>query len=118
MDAFAFARAWIDDWNSHDIERVLAHYAEGAEFRSPIARQRTGEGVVHGLEALRAYWTPALALRPDLRFTLKQAFAGDGAVSINYADELGRDIVETLVLRGDGKAILGIACYRGLSEAD
>jgi len=117
MDARAFAEAWIDDWNSHDIERVLAHYAPDAEFRSPIAQQRTGDGVVHGLEALRAYWAPAFALRPGLRFTLQQAFAGHGAVSINYSDELGREIVETLVLREDGKAVLGIACYCGLSEA-
>ena len=113
MDVRAFAEAWIADWNSHDIERVLGHYAADAEFRSPVALLRTGKGVVRGLEALRAYWTPAFTLRPGLRFTLKQVFAGHEAISISYTDELGRDIIETVVLREDGKVVLGIACYSG-----
>ena len=111
MDVQNFAEAWIDDWNSHDIERVLAHYTDDAEFRSPVAQRRTGDGVVRGKEALRAYWTPAFKLRPELHFTLKKAFAGHGAVSIHYGDELGREVIETLVLGSDGKAVLGIASY-------
>ena len=111
MDAKAFAACWIKDWNSHQIERVLAHYAPDAEFRSPHAEQRTGSGVVRGHEALRAYWAPALEARPGLHFTLKGVFAGHRSVAIHYGDELGRDVVETLVFKSDGKAILGTACY-------
>src|SRR5262245_48004117 len=29
--ALAFAEAWVDAWNRHDLERVLAHYAEDIE---------------------------------------------------------------------------------------
>lgn len=111
MEVLAFAQSWIDDWNSHDIDRVLGHYAADAEFRSPIAKQRIGNGVVRGHDELRAYWSPAFVLRPELRFRLKCAFAGNNAISINYSDELGRDIVETLVFGEGGKAVLGIACY-------
>ncbi|MDP4605484.1 MAG: nuclear transport factor 2 family protein [Erythrobacter sp.] len=111
MDVLAFAQSWIDDWNSHDLERVIGHYTADAEFRSPLAKQRTGDGVIRGHEALRAYWSSAFALRPALHFELKAAFSGHNAISIHYSDELGRDIVETLVFGDDGKAVLGMACY-------
>ena len=111
MDPQDFARRWIDDWNSHDIERVLAHYADDAEFRSPMAERLTGDGVVRGRDALRAYWGPALIQRPALHFTLKTAFAGHRSVAIHYGDELGRDVVETLVFNADGQASAGYGCY-------
>jgi ketosteroid isomerase-like protein len=111
MDLQAFAQIWIDDWNSHDIERVLGHYSDDAEFRSPVAQQRTGDGIVRGKEKLRAYWEPAFTLRPDLQFALKKCFVGHQSVAIHYSDELGREVIETLVFNADGKAIFGSGCY-------
>lgn len=111
MDAKVFAARWIADWNSHEIERVLAHYADDAEFRSPYAERHTGNGVVHGRDALRAYWAPAIQARPALHFTLKGAFAGHRSIAIHYGDELGRDIVETLLFDKEGRAVQGTACY-------
>lgn len=111
MDMNAFAHRWIDDWNSHDIDRVLSHYADTAEFRSPFAEQRTGDGVVRGKGGLRAYWEPALELRPALRFSLIRCFVGYRTVAIQYSDELGRQIVETLAFDEDGTVIFGSGCY-------
>ena len=113
MDLETFAEHWIDDWNSHDIERVLNHYAPNAEFRSPIAELRTGDGVVQGQDALRRYWGPAFDLRPNLKFTLKETFIGHRSIAIHYGDELGRNVVETLVFDETGKATLGCGCYTG-----
>ena len=28
-----FARAWMEAWNAHDLDRVLAHYEEDFELR-------------------------------------------------------------------------------------
>ncbi len=111
MNLEQFANRWIADWNSHDLDRIVSHYAEDAEFRSPRAAERLGEGVVRGHEALRAYWAPALENRPDLEFYLKEAFVGHRAISIHYGDELGRDVVETLLFGEGGKAIFGCGCY-------
>lgn len=113
MDLTRFAEQWIADWNSHDIERVLDHYAQDAEFRSPIAEQRTGNGIVRGRDALRSYWGPAFEMRSKLKFTLKRAYAGHRAIAIHYGDELGRDIVETLAFDESGKAVFGCGCYAG-----
>ena len=111
MDLKQFAARWIDDWNSHDLDRIVDHYAENAEFRSPKAMERLGDGIVKGHDALRAYWGPALENRPALRFHLKEAFIGYRTVSIHYGDELGRNVVETLLFDEAGKAILGCGCY-------
>jgi hypothetical protein len=111
MDLQRYAEQWIDDWNSHDIDRILAHYRTDVLFHSPNALTRVGKGVVEGIEALRAYWGPALVDRPGLRFTLKRAFLGHLSLSIHYGDELGRDVVETLIFDDAGKVIYGTGCY-------
>lgn len=111
MNLATFAEQWIDDWNSHDLERIVAHYRDDAEFRSPNAEARTGNGIVKGKDALRAYWKPAFKLRPDLRFDLKGSFAGHQSIAIHYSDELGREVVETLVFDEAGLAEFGCGCY-------
>ena len=111
MDLAGFAKQWIEDWNSHDIERVLDHYATEVEFRSPVAQRCTGDGIVRGRDALRSYWGPAFALRPQLNFTMRRAFVGYRSIAIHYGDELGRDIIETLVFDENGKATFGCGCY-------
>jgi hypothetical protein len=37
-----FARDWVESWNSHEVERVLAHYADNFEMTSPLIVQRFG----------------------------------------------------------------------------
>ena len=111
MDLKQFANRWVDDWNSHDLERIIDHYAENAEFRSPKAAERLGDGIVRGHDALRAYWGPALENRPALRFHLNDVFSGHQTVSIHYGYDLGRNVVETLLFDDDGKAVIGCGCY-------
>jgi ketosteroid isomerase-like protein len=58
MTAFDFTRQaqeWIAAWNAHDLEQILAHYAEDVELISPFVAKLTGrsEGVVRGKAALR-----------------------------------------------------------------
>ena len=60
-DAEKFADEWTDAWNRRDTEAVLAHFQDDIIFASPTALAVTGSPVVYGKEALRAYWTEALA---------------------------------------------------------
>jgi acyl-CoA thioesterase FadM len=71
--AQAFARTWIDAWNRRDVDAVLAHYADDATFVSPRAERITGNPVVEGKRALRAYWQAALGQHRTLEFTLDRA---------------------------------------------
>lgn len=101
IDARSFADSWIDAWNAHDVEAVLAHFADDAVFTSPVAaRVLGGTGVVRGKEALRAYWTQALSLVPELHFELIGVYAGVGALVINYRNHAGHLRCEVLVFDG------------------
>ena len=111
MDFDRYAADWIEDWNSHEIDRILSHYAENACFRSPMAEKRTGYGLVTGLDNLRAYWSPVFSLRPNLWFTLDRVFHGFETLALSYHDELDRSVIETLTFDKHGKVIFGSGCY-------
>jgi hypothetical protein len=85
-EAQEFALEWIAAWNSHDLERILSHYAEDVEVTSPLVETVLGPGrvTVQGKDALRAYWRAALAKYPDLHFRLFRAYAGPRSVVLHY----------------------------------
>jgi ketosteroid isomerase-like protein len=53
-----FASDWIDSWNSHDLSRILSHYADDFTMTSPKIIQLADEpsGTLHGKAAVGAYW--------------------------------------------------------------
>jgi hypothetical protein len=109
----AFAADWIDCWNRRDLEAMLSHYAEDARMNSPLARRLTGNAVITGVDRLRAYWTEGLARRPNLHFELIEAFPGADSLAIQYRDETGRRVIETLIFDPQGKVAIATACYEG-----
>lgn len=81
-----FAREWIEAWNSHDLDRILAHYSEGFELSSPKIVELMGEpsGRLTGKAAIRPYWAKALARIPDLKFELLTVLAGIDSLALYY----------------------------------
>lgn len=81
-----FAREWIDSWNSHDLTRILAHYADDLEMTSPAIIQVAGEpsGVLRGKNAVGDYWAKALRLVPNLHFELLATLVGVNSVTLYY----------------------------------
>ncbi len=81
-----FAHEWIEAWNSHDLESVLAHYSDDFMMSSPhiatIAQEPSG--VLQGKAAVADYWAKALAQLPELRFTLIATYVGADSVAIHY----------------------------------
>lgn len=113
--ADAFARDWVDGWNSHDLERILSHYSADFEMRSPLIAQRgfSATGRLLGKEAVRAYWSPAVAPGSTLRFELLQAFVSVDSIAIHYRSNGsgGRLCVEVLQFNAQGDIIAGAAHY-------
>ncbi|MFF8292211.1 nuclear transport factor 2 family protein [Streptomyces sp. NPDC016309] len=107
-----FAVRWQDDWNSHDIDRILAHYHDDVTFSSPMVSRFTGDpsGTVRGKEALREYWTEGLRRIPDLRFEVLDVRVGVDAVVIDYRNQIGGRVYEVLTFR-DGRVIAGFGAY-------
>lgn len=112
-DARTWAEQWVDDWNRHDVEAVLAHFADDVEFSSPLVVQVMGhaDGIVRGREELRTYWTTALAARPDLRFELVDVHVGAGCLAVLYRNQAGRVATELEVFDDAGRVIRGWALY-------
>ena len=111
MDAAAFAADWQAAWKSHDLPRILAHYAPGVTFRSRKAIPLTGDGTLRGIDALRAYWAAALAAQPDLRFEVETVYAGHDTLVIAYRNHRGTRAAETLRFDAGGRVIEASACH-------
>ena len=101
----AFANEWIEAWNSHDLERILSHYSEEVVVISPIAKRLTGKAEIVGKAALRAYFAKGLESYPDLHFTLRGVFEGEGSVILCYENQAGTKAAECMVFDDAGKVV-------------
>jgi ketosteroid isomerase-like protein len=86
-----FAQEWLDAWNAHDLERILSHYTDDFEMSSPVIVKLMNEpsGTLRGKDAIRAYWTKALAQMPTLHFELINVFVGAASVTLTYRSHRG-----------------------------
>ena len=69
-DAERVAANWIAQWNSRDVEAVLAKFADDVVFRSPKAVDLAGSPVLVGKQALRSYWLTAVERISEIQFEL------------------------------------------------
>jgi len=72
----SFAEQWIANWNRRDIEAVLMHFTDDAQFISPVANTVAGRSVLRNKEELRAYWQTAMTRVSALEFKLDHASWG------------------------------------------
>lgn len=105
--ARSFAQEWIEAFNAHDLERILAHYAENVRLISPLYLQfsegRSDE--LNGLAQLRHYFGTALQSYPQLRFSLLEVADGSRGPCIRYRTNVGNRIaMEAIELDASGKA--------------
>ena len=110
--AEAFAQEWIDAWNSHDINAILAHYDENFEMSSPAIIKLTGEGsgTLRGKTAVGDYWSAALKKFSDLKFTLLHTLCGANSIALVYEGVLGLSN-EVFHFGADGKVVRAYAHY-------
>ena len=107
----ALGREWIAAWNSRDLERVLALYAEDCEMTSDKIQALgfNSSGTLSGKAKIRMYWGKALTLLPDLQFTLIDLFVSPDGLVVFYQNERGARICEYLRLDAEGKIVQGSA---------
>lgn len=108
-----FAREWIEAWNSHDIERILAHYDDEIVLISPIAQKLLGgDGAVRSKDALRAYFLRGLEAFPNLRFDLIDVLSGMETIVLYYSNNFrGNKTAEVMLLNNNGQVRLVWANY-------
>ncbi len=107
-----FAREWIAAWNSHDLDRILSHYAEDFEMSSPYIAQIAGEasGTLKGKAAVGAYWKLALARMPDLHFQLVSTLVGAHSLTLYYRGARGM-AAEVFFFDTDGHRVVKAAAH-------
>jgi hypothetical protein len=107
------AREWVSAWNSHDLSRILEHYAEDVTLTSPVAAERLGDpsGTVRGKVALEAYFALALKAYPELHFDLVDVMWGISSVVLYYVNQRGTMTGEVMELDASGKVSRVIANY-------
>jgi hypothetical protein len=114
-NACRFAQEWIEAWNSHDLDRIMAHYAESIVLTSPVATAllNTPDGTVQGKQALRAYFQKGLEAYPQLRFELIEVMWGLASVVLYYRNQKGTKSGEFMEFDSDGKITRVVANYSG-----
>lgn len=112
-EAQEYAMEWIASWNSHDLDRILNHYADDVEVVSPLVETVLGPGrvSVRGKAQLREYWGTALAKYPDLHFRLYRAYAGARSLVLHYESVQALVGAECLEFDGDGRVRRVLAHY-------
>lgn len=103
----AFVHGWIDAWNAHNLDAILAHYAEDIAFNSPfVARLKDksgGENALHGRTALGDYFRRALERYPNLSFRLRHVFVGVESLVLYYDSVSDRRAAEVMVFNEAGQ---------------
>lgn len=82
----AIAGQWFAAFNAHELEQLLALYADDAAHYSPklLLRQPETNGLVKGKSALRAWWKDAFERLPTLRYEVQTLTANEKRVWMEY----------------------------------
>jgi len=109
------AEHWVRAWNSHDLDRIMAHYADDVVLISPVAVRILGDpsGRVAGKPALRAYFERGLAAYPKLQFELVDLMWGLQSVVLYYVNQTGSKTGEYMEIDSTGKVSKVVANYSG-----
>ena len=112
-EARSFAADWIEAWNSHDLDRIMTHYAEDLVLVSPIAAQLLNDpaGIVRGKDSLREYFQKGLQAFPQLRFDLIEVMRGLSSIVLYYKNQKGTKSGEFMELNPQRKITRVVANY-------
>jgi predicted ester cyclase len=111
--ALEFAHAWVNAWNSHNLEEVLSHYTDDFEMSSPFIKQMgiAASGTLKGKDAVADYWRKAMVKYPDLHFELKEVLSCIHTIIIYYNSVAGKKAAEFFELNEEGKVFRAMGHY-------
>jgi len=109
------AQAWIESWNSHDLDSIMSHYSDDVEFTSPFVIRLLGDetGAIEGKDCIRSYFKKGLDTYPHLKFELIKVLSGVNSVTLFYKSVNGMLAAEVMILDQENKICKVIAHYTG-----
>src|SRR5690348_3943584 len=86
MTPLELARAWLDAFNAHDVDALVALYADDCTHTSPKIRvlHPHTQGQLVGKPALAAWWRDANRRLPNLRYEATAIVADETRAIIEY----------------------------------
>ncbi len=113
------AEAWLRAWNAHDLDAIVAHYADPLHFTSPnvVLRMGRADGTLHSRAELRDYCAQGLKTQPDLRFDLEDVLLGVDSLALRYRNHRGQRVVEVMHLDGRGQVYRAVVHYARAAHA-
>ncbi len=106
-----FAAKWEESWNSHDINKIMGHYASDVMIISPVAGKLLGNPEVKGFEAVKSYFIKGLQAYPDLKFKVLEVLYGEKSIVLYYVNQNGVKAGEFMQFGTDDKIVSMHAHY-------
>ncbi len=115
--ARGLAEEWVEAWNAHDLDAIMALYAPEVVFQTPTIIDTLGvpDGTVRGAEPLREHFARGLERLPGLRFELDGVYAGVRSLAMTYRWADGTPVCELHEYGESGLIERVQALYRGLA---
>jgi len=112
-DTRTLVTGWIESWNAHDLDGIMAHYADGVVFEANtvVTRWNRPDGRLHGAGELREHFRRGLDLAPSLHFSLEGVFTSPSGYAALYSRDNGNRVLDVVELNEDAKAINVKAFY-------
>jgi hypothetical protein len=106
MDARSHADQWLAGWNAHDLDAVMACYADDVEFAAPtvVTRWARPDGRLSGKVELRRHFERGMHLAPELTFTEEAFLTSPGGYALFYRRENGNRALDVVELDQQGRA--------------
>jgi hypothetical protein len=109
-----FAASWFKAWNAHDLDAMMAHYADGIEHSSPFIARYNNDPTcapLKGKAVVREYFGRALDRNPTLRFDPMHVAVGVATVLLVYRRMTGEVAAETFAFDAAGKVMKSVSHY-------
>ncbi len=113
----AVALNWLEAFNTHNLEKLLALYHTDAKHFSPklkIRKPETG-GLIAGKDALREWWQEAFDKLPTLSYSVTTLTADNAQVFMEYVRKVDGepDMNVAEVLEVENGLIIASRVYHG-----
>jgi len=96
------ANRLLEAWNAHDLDAIVACYAENVDFAIPAAAEGREDRRLSGREELREHFARGLELAPNLALAEESLLVGPGGFALLYRREDGHRAIEAVELDGSG----------------
>jgi len=92
------ADRWLEAWNAHDLDAIVACYSEEVAFAIPALVGDAAEGQIEGRGKLREHFRHGLELAPNLTVSEESLLEGPGGFALLYRREDGHRAIEAVEL--------------------